>query len=315
MPTPVTGARPLSNLATTLAATRLTPDLGGRGRTLVGRVRSVHRAAIYVDRPAPHGLLVVAIDDVGGVPGGILVGCVGDLRAIGIRPGMTVLPSPDGFAIPSASINVDLTRAATWSPTLPAAARFRHAGELASIVATARRLAADLAPVGGLAPLLIGGAGDGDPWLVRARVLVRAQLEALRTGDVTAALCPTIDLIGLGVGLTPSGDDYLVGLLAGLAATGHPARPDLAAAIAAQAPDRTTAVGAATLRHAADGAFSERLHDVLVAVAGGRLDAVTAAIERATAYGATSGSDTLVGVFAALDLAAARRARMPAVAA
>jgi hypothetical protein len=315
VPTPVTGARPLSNPATTLAATRLTPDVGGRGRTLVGRVRSVHRAAIYIDRPAPHGLLVVAIDDVGGVPGGILVGRVGDLRATGIRPGMTVLPSPNGFAIPSATIDIDLTRAAIWSPTLPAAARFRPAGELGPVVAAARRLAADLAPVGGLAPLLSDGAGNGDPWLVRAGVLVRAQLEALGTGDVAAAVGPTIDLIGLGVGLTPSGDDYLVGVLAGLDATGHPARPDLAAAIAAQAPDRTTAVGAATLRHAAAGAFSERLHAVLIALAGGRLDGVAAAIGRATAYGATSGSDTLVGVFAALDLEAARWARMPGVAA
>jgi hypothetical protein len=126
---------------------------------------------------------------------------------------------------------------------------------------------------------------------------------------------PTIGLIGLGIGLTPSGDDYLVGLLAGLEATDHPARPALAAAIALHGPSRTTAIGAAALGHAARGAYAERLHDVLVALAGGRADDLSRTIERAMAYGATSGSDTLVGLFAGLDLAVARSAGRPGVAA
>jgi hypothetical protein len=315
VPTPVTGARPLPNLAITLAATRLTPDVGGRGRALPGRVQSVHRAAIYVERPDPDGLLVVAIDDVGGVPGGILVRGVRDLRETGARPGMVVLPSPDGLAIPDAAVRIDLSRALVWSPVLPAAARFTAAAELARTAAAARRLAADLTPEGGLAPMLSGRATPGDPWLVRARDLIGAQLEAIGTGDVATALGPTIDLIGLGVGLTPSGDDYLVGLLAGLDATGDPDRHAIGAAIAVRAPDRTTAVGAAALEHATRGAFSERLHDLLVALARGRLDDLEAPIRRAMAYGATSGSDTLVGLFGALDLAVARSMRAPGVAA
>jgi hypothetical protein len=315
VPTPVTGARPLPNLAIALAATRLTPDVGGRGRTLAGRVQSVHRAAIYVERPAPDGLLVVAVDDVGGVPGGILVRGASDLRETGARPGMVVVPSPDGLAIPEAGIDINVTRAVSWSPALPAAARFAPAAELARTAAAARRVAADLAPEGGLAPMLSGGAAPDDPWLVRARDLIGAQLEAITTGDVATALGPTSHLIGLGIGLTPSGDDYLVGLLAGLQATGDPDRHDLGAAIAVRAPGRTTAVGAAALGHATRGAFSERLHDLLVALARGRLDDLEAPIRRTMAYGATSGSDTLVGLFAALDLAVARSMRVAGVAA
>jgi hypothetical protein len=315
VPTPVTGARPQPNPVITLAATRLTPDVGGRRPTHVGRIRSVHRAAIYVDRPAADGLLVVAIDYVGGVPGGILVGGVSDLRKTGIRPGMLVLRSPDGFAIPAVAVEIDLSRAVTWSPALPVVARFGPGPELARTAATARRLAVELAPAGGLAPMLSGSAGPGDPWLARARALVGAQLEGLATGDVATALGPTIELIGLGIGLTPSGDDYLIGLLAGLDATHDPMRHDLARVIATQAPIRTTAVGAAALGHATGGAFSERLHGVLVAVAGKHLDDLGVAIERAMAYGATSGSDTLVGLFAALDLAVTRSSRNAAVAA
>ncbi len=55
----------------------------------------MHRAAIYLDLPGPGDLLVVAIEDVGGVPGGLLVDRVTDLRRIGVQPGMTFAPRPD----------------------------------------------------------------------------------------------------------------------------------------------------------------------------------------------------------------------------
>jgi hypothetical protein len=219
---------------------------------------------------------------------------------------MAVLRSSDGFAIPDATVTIDLARAVPWSPALPAAARFRPTVELAQTAAAARRRAAELAPLGGLAPMLSGRGVPADPWLTRAQALVTAQLAALESDDLGAALGPTIGLIGLGIGLTPSGDDYLVGLLAGLEATGDPARHDLATAIMTHAPARTTAFGAAALGHASRGAFSEHLHDVLVAVGGGGLDELARPIGRALAYGATSGSDTLVGLLAALDLAVAR---------
>jgi len=261
----------------------------------------------------------VATADVGGLPGGILVGEVTDLRQTGIRPGMAFVPSTDGWSIPSAGVGIDASRAATWSPTLPAAASLRLTAELARTVAAARRHAADRAPAGGLAPMLSGSdrGGDrgGDPWLTRARALIGSQLEALRLGDVAAAMAPTVGLMGLGVGLTPSGDDYLVGLLAGMEATDDPPRHGLAAVIAGHAPLRTTAIGAAALGQASRGAFAERLHDVLVALARGRLDQLAVPIERAMTYGATSGSDTLVGLFAALDVAIARSQRRPGAAA
>jgi hypothetical protein len=261
---------------------------------------------VYVDVGSPNGLLVLAIDDVGGVPGGILLGGLDDLRATGIARGMALLPSAGGWAIPSAGVAIDASTARIWSPALPAAARLRTSRRS---IESARAIAADLAPVGGLGPLLTGGDRPTDPWLGVARALIGRHLGALRARDIASALGPTVDLIGLGAGLTPSGDDYLVGMLAGLEATGHPAHPPIAAAIAASAARRTTAIGAAMLAHAARGAYAERLHDVLVALAIGRPDGLGTTITRAMAYGATSGSDTLVGLFGALDIAVLARAR------
>ena len=258
-----------------------------------------------MDLDGPDGLLVVAIDDVGGVPGGILVGGVADLRETAIEPAMAFRSGAVGWSIPSAAIAIDSSRAVGWSPSLPAAAAFRPTPEVARSADAVRRLVAERAPDGGLAPMLSDGDGPGDPWLARARVLIGTQLAALTAGDVGTAVGATIGLIGLGVGLTPSGDDYLVGLLAGLEASGDPARKVLAAAIATHAPGRTTTIGVSMLVHAARGAFAERLHDVLVAIATGRQDDLSTLIGRALAYGATSGSDTLVGMLAALDLARA----------
>jgi hypothetical protein len=183
----------------------------------------------------------------------------------------------------------------------------------------ARRIAAARASDCGLAPLLprLDRHRDAldDPWLERARVLIDLQLDAIRTGDLGGAIAATMDLIGLGVGLTPSGDDYLVGFLAGLEASRQPGHPALAAAIAANAPSRTTEIGASMLIHAARGEYAERLHDVLLAIASPSGEELDRAIVRALAYGATSGADTLVGLLAAMDVAAAPAARTAARAA
>lgn len=103
-------------------------------------------------------------------------------------------------------------------------------------------------------------------------------------------------LIGLGPGLTPSGDDYLGGLLIGLYAVG---RADLAASLARlvlpEARRKTNAISYAHLDCAAIGYGSEALHRTLAAIAGSaRLD-VESWLHAIGRMGATSGWDALAG--------------------
>jgi uncharacterized protein DUF2877 len=273
--------------------------------SLQGRIRSVHRAAIHAELARPDDLLVVALADVGGIPGGLLVEGATDLRTVGVEPGMALTATPEGLAIPAAGVAIDVARARSWSPALPAAARLTPAALTAGSIAPARALAARRAPTGGLGPLLSGDARSDDPWLDAARLRIERQLWAFGAGDMASVLGEAVELIGLGPGLTPSGDDYLVGLLAGLEAAGHLAHPALATAVGHAAPGRTTAIGASMLAHAAHGHYAERLHDVLAAIGAGRIDGLARPIERAMAYGATSGADTLVGLFAAIGIASA----------
>lgn len=125
----------------------------------------------------------------------------------------------------------------------------------------------------------------------------RARLAAaIRERDAARLIAGAVTLLGLGDGLTPSGDDCLVGALAVLHAIGHPALvrpPTPAAAIARAAAERTTAVGREFVVHALAGRFSEPMLTLLRARA--PLEAAEAA-RRLAGLGATSGMDTLAGL-------------------
>jgi hypothetical protein len=99
-------------------------------------------------------------------------------------------------------------------------------------------------------------------------------------------------LAGLGPGLTPAGDDLIVGYVAGLQLL-H-GRSEQAAALAEAAARRTTSLSATLLRHAARGELPEAAHEYLDrGLEAGLL-----------AWGQTSGRMLLAG----LRLAGARRA-------
>jgi len=104
------------------------------------------------------------------------------------------------------------------------------------------------------------------------------------------------DLIGLGPGLTPAGDDLLAGALAALDAFGEAeARGVLAHAIMLALPGRTSPLSACLLRAACAGHVGERLHKAVSALLVGDVEA---AIEAAECIGHSSGWDMLAGAAA-----------------
>lgn len=109
-------------------------------------------------------------------------------------------------------------------------------------------------------------------------------------------------LIGLGEGLTPAGDDCLVGALAVLHRFAHSwiaRHPEIAPSISAAARAGTTLVGREFILHALDRAFSETILDLVTAAS--EHDAYRAAARLAEA-GATSGADTLCGINLGLEM-------------
>ena len=122
--------------------------------------------------------------------------------------------------------------------------------------------------------------------------------QKIRLFHYTTAAHSLSSIIGLGIGLTPSGDDFLCGVLAGLIlrdCTDHPFSTALQEQIAQKLPD-TNDISRAFLQCALQGQFSEAVCSLRHASDAAQLSAAFSAV------GHSSGMDTLCGILYALTL-------------
>lgn len=142
-------------------------------------------------------------------------------------------------------------------------------------------------------------ASVADPLDETGRAAVAELVHGLRRGE---PIHPAVGrLLGRGPGLTPLGDDVLAGTLVGLNALGSPATSVLAAAVAGAAPDATTTVSVALLRHAARGECIPQFAELLDAIASSET-ALPRAAGNLLAVGHCSGAGLLHGVLVALAI-------------
>ena len=99
-------------------------------------------------------------------------------------------------------------------------------------------------------------------------------------------------LAGLGFGLTPSGDDYLLGVMASLWLTKN---TNFLEEIGCLSSQKTTSLSAAYLMAASKGDFAECWHDLAQAVLYQDLKALRDSISEFLQIGASSGRDALAG--------------------
>jgi hypothetical protein len=244
-------------------------DVGGGLCTIAGRGLDNGPATLVCDTAGFADTGVHAGDPVAVVGGNLLVGERFAVRLVGARP---------------------------WHARLPAypadAARLRDNLDLArEQIASARvRCDADDDALGAMTAVTIDRR-------------VAALRDALRRGDRSAACEHGRSLVGLGRGLTPTGDDVLVGLFAVLHVPGGPLHrfAGLCSDIVADAQLRTNAVSIAALEAAARGRVRESIHALLHSLMGGSRTAVRAALAAVLAIGATSGNDIASGVVAGFD--------------
>lgn len=136
-----------------------------------------------------------------------------------------------------------------------------------------------------------------DPF-VRAALAVLAP--ALAGADPLASL---EKLIGLGVGLTPSGDDFVVGALAARALSGLSPLSMRDRAGIERRIAHTTIAGATIVRDALDGSFPEYLRRFAGEIAdvtrsadhAARTPRIVSAVMQATEHGHSSGTDAVTG--------------------
>ena len=191
------------------------------------------------------------------------------------------------------NLTLDLRRAVSWCPDpLPPVSPRQLACnvELATAALAKRRRACS-------------SVIDGD-----ASTSLLALESACRRLDLEGATAEIDRLVGWGEGLTPAGDDAIVGLLAAIGALAR-ADPERASfqrslsAVVRTRAARTTVVSRHYLRLAAGGHFNADVARLSRALLGGESDneaAVHRALDEAFNVGATSGADMVSGMIAGL---------------
>lgn len=282
-----------------LAARRLARDGAGR-------VAAVFANAFYVELDS--GLVSIGPCDFGmgalNAASTAAPGC--DWHASGLRPGMTAGLRRGHLAITDGPI-FDSTAARLWQP-LPANRNWTEAA-LRQTIRSFDALAAELAPAEGFGPLLKGCSPHDWTALVTRMAkphveLLECWLRASLAGYPAAGGLPeraVERLLGLGPGLTPSGDDYLAGMMIALHGLGQ-RRPlaRLSEVVQRFAPLRTTAISRAHLDAAAEGLGGEALHALLHALLAGRSAALSEILRALDGVGHSSGWDGAAGLLSVL---------------
>jgi hypothetical protein len=135
----------------------------------------------------------------------------------------------------------------------------------------------------------------------QASVAMNTLARGLSDGDLSTLAHGTRQLAGLGLGLTPSGDDVLAGVLIALTVSPPPNAGQLRATMLAATVGRNSRISAAYLDAAAKGEASEAWHRLLDVLPSADSAVVSSAARTVMAMGETSGTDMLAGFLLTLE--------------
>jgi hypothetical protein len=277
------------------------------------RVLAVFRRTFYCQSDdgalvciGPPGMGAGPLNAIVPLPAGL------DWPACGLRPGLRAGTDERTFRV--GDLRFDLRGALRWRPPpIPGPASPSRLTEgLANLRAVwAMRLRSD-----GLGPMILPlatGSAELPPDLADAGPLVRAAWRSVRplTGWLGCSFgersepdpppAETENLIGLGPGLTPSGDDCLAGMLIALHALGAQLlASSLGRWVLSRAVDRTHRISLGHLACAAGGEGAEALHETLASLCSPGAPGLGRCLDTLGRIGHSSGWDALTGAVAGM---------------
>lgn len=147
--------------------------------------------------------------------------------------------------------------------------------------------------------------GDNFFYLAMTKQLVQLRselIESIIKKDKENVIYVIRQFVGLGIGLTPSGDDYLVGLMAFLLLIGHPVAtfyPEFFKGIT-QSLGQTTPISAITLEKALNREYRENMQQLIQSLVDAKETNIYPQFLEILNIGSSSGSDMLFGLRDAL---------------
>jgi hypothetical protein len=219
-----------------------------------------------------------------------------------LSSGLPARVNADHIAIPDQGLIIHTGQASTWqAPSQPTAALPPSQRKLKlALVARTMLSSQPVSDFGRLIPVVLGfeeiNKAQGNPVFP----LIERLQQALQEGQLAAIADCLEAILGLGSGLTPSGDDLTAGILLALTRWGHILAPGLEIKALAQdvvqrAYRKTTTLSANLIECASQGQANERLILALDGILSGHPDAPTCA-DYLAGWGHTSGLDTLAGM-------------------
>ncbi|MBP3479154.1 MAG: DUF2877 domain-containing protein [Oscillospiraceae bacterium] len=235
---------------------------------------------------------------IGTTPVGIGIDNVGFLTSIGLKEGQPVHLMNGELRLPGAIVKLHSEEVGThisFSPLLPAL--IQRCAQMLHTKSKPRSISSLCAP-------LIYGATQiyetTNPVCQIAYPLLLELIQAMRTANLEAITAAVNALIGMGVGLTPSADDVILGLMYGLLRLAPYAvsTKALTEAVIKYAPINTNAISAAYLQAVAEGGEFSRLDNILHGLSG----KIPLDIEPMLEIGSSSGSEMLLGLLIAAKI-------------
>lgn len=213
--------------------------------------------------------------------------------------------TPGELTLPSIRLRLDWSEREVWRPPAPVEKPAAPEARKLALRRLGLGVLAQKQGEQGFTPLLgmlLDGASAGSlPAEIQpVAVQLPALHSALAAGDPAAAGDILERWLGLGRGLTPSGDDLAAGVLLALHRYPVQALPGFPRAVLAQrlttaAREKTTRLSANIIEQAAGGAADERILAALDGVMAGAAN-LGESVEQICRLGHSSGADTLVGM-------------------
>lgn len=260
-------------------------------------------------------LIAVADSSLGFLPNGVAVSLDRGWRfdECGIKPGTCVAAAGNDFIAIGSDLQIWLADAKIVTARKRLSAPLLDPADRIMRLALARELALQSPCDVGLTPLWREWGGEAGPVMdgpsFELCAVARPHLTALVTGLISGRADVVHDasagLVGLGPGLTPSGDDVLTGIAAVLALVGTTAGVEaelapLRSGILAGAAGRTNEIAWTYLELATRGEIADRLFDYIAALTTLHAKDLAAATAGLFAVGASSGVE--LGLGAALGV-------------